>query len=270
MDTIEDALKKSARDDHLAVMIAILLGVVLVSGALAPQAQLLLLVGYALLALVGGGFFTSQEVRSRLPRLPDRQQAPVRRPARKVEASAAGRRAQERAKTLSGYRESIQLVDVGLIASEVGADGLQLRRERFTLDDQGLQPYVAIHVDSSWANERVSVRFEILDHAGEVQFVREEEVLLREGNNNLLCSYRLPFDERSEGRPGLWELHASIDGSVVGLHTFSVGPSLRERQRLIEEETEAVQRRQRRLRETLVVEEDDSPVSLEELLRGRQ
>jgi hypothetical protein len=164
----------------------------------------------------------------------------------------------------------MQLVDVGLIASEVGPDGLRLRRERFTLDDQGLQPYVVIHVDPSWAGERVNVRFEILDHAGEVQFVREEEVLLREGNNNLLCNYRLPLDDRSEGRPGLWELRASVDDGVVGLHTFSVGPSLRERQRLIEEETEAVQRRQRRLRETLVVEEDDSPVSLEELLRGRQ
>jgi hypothetical protein len=252
------------------IMIALLLGVVLVSGALAPQAQLLLVAGYAILALIAGGFFTSQEVRSRLPKMPSRQQTPVRRAVRKVEASAAARRAQERAKGLTGYRESMQLVDVGLIASEVGADGLRLRRERFTLDDEGLQPYIVVHVDSSWANERVSVRFEILDHAGEVQFVREEEVLLREGNNNLLCNYRLPLDDRSEGRPGLWELRASVDSSVIGLHTFGVGPSLRERQRLIEEESEAVQRRQRRLRETLVMEEDDSPVSLEELLRGRQ
>ena len=252
------------------IMIALLLGVVLVSGVLTPQAQLLMVAGYAILALLAGGFFTSQEVRSRLPRLPQRDQAPTRKTVRKVEASAAARRAQERASGLSGYRTAFQLVDVGLIASEVGPDGLRLRRERFTLDDEGLQPYVVVYVDPTWAGERVSVRFEILDHAGEVQFVREEEMLLREGRNNLLCNYRLPLDDRGDVRPGLWELRASVDGSVVGLHTFSVGPSLRERQRLIEEETEAVQRRQRRLRETLVTEEDDSPVSLEELLRGRQ
>jgi membrane protein implicated in regulation of membrane protease activity len=52
------------------IMIALLLGVVLVSGALTPQAQLLLVAGYALLALLGSGFFTSQELRSRLPELP--------------------------------------------------------------------------------------------------------------------------------------------------------------------------------------------------------
>lgn len=253
-------------------LIALLLGVVLISGAVSAQVQLLMVVGYALMALIGLGFFTSPEVRSRLPEVPRRQTRAASAPARRnrVEVSSTARRAQERAGGLPGYSSQFQLVDVGLIASEVGPDGMRLRRSDFTLDDQGLQPYLVLNADSSWANERITVRFEILDHSGEVCFARDEEVYLRPGANTVLSGYRLPLRGESDGRPGLWEMRALVNGDTIGLHTFSMGPSLLERQRLIAEETEAIRRRQRRLQETLPEAEDDSPISLEELLRGQQ
>jgi hypothetical protein len=254
-------------------LIALLLGVVLISGAVSAQVQLLMVVGYVLMARLALGFFTSPEVRSRLPELPRRQTRAASPPPRRsrVEVSSAAKRAQERAGALSsGYGSQFQLVDVGLIASDVSADGLRLRRSEFSLDDQGLQPYLVLNADSTWANERITVRFEILDHSGEVCFARDEEVYLRTGANNVLSAYRLPLRGESDGRPGLWEMRALVNGEVIGLHTFSMGPSLLERQRLIAEETEAIRRRQRRLQETLPEAEDDSPISLEELLRGRQ
>jgi hypothetical protein len=256
-------------------MIGLLLSIAAISGAVAPQIQLIGLAVYlltAFLALGGLSAITTRAQIAQQQRRSTRQAtAPTSSRGRKeVTISNAAERAQARASYMPGYLDDFRLVDVGLIASEIGADGLKLRRAEFSLDDQGLQPYVVLHADPAWADQRIPVRFEILDHAGEVRFLREDPVFLREGRNNILCAYRMPLDSKSEGRAGLWELRIAVADNIVALHTFEVGPSLRERQRMIQEESASIRRRQRRLADTLPEEDADSPISLEELLRGQQ
>ncbi len=252
------------------ILIGLLLSFIFLSGAVAPAVQLGILVVYTLMALAGLGLFNAQEVRRRLPSRPalNSLRADVQR--RTTTVSAAARRAQERAQLLHDYQDAFRLLDLGLIVSEVGREGMRLRRGDVTLDDQAVQPYLVLHADPSWVNETVPVRYEILDTRGQPQFYFEEEVYLREGQNILLASNRLPLGDKITANPGLWELRISVDGGVIGLHSFGMGASLRERQRLFEEGSiSAYRRRQERLREA-GDEEDDSPVSLEDLLRGQQ
>ncbi len=253
------------------IIIGLLLSLVFISGAVPPQVQLIGLVLYAAMALAALGVFDAEEVRRRLPRRPSLDVLRVQRPRwERTQASDAARRAQQRASLLSDYLDDFRLLDVGLIVSEVGPDGMSLRRGEVTLDDQAIQPYVVLHADPSWNDETVSVRFEILDTHGEPHFRYEDKVYLREGQNNVLCSRRLPLgDKAATVSPGLWELRVSVDGGVIGLHSFGVGPSLRERQRMFEEGIISPHRRER-LRDAAADEDDDSPISLEELLRGRE
>lgn len=251
------------------ILIGLLLSFIFLSGAAAPAVQLGILVIYTLIALAGLGVFNAEEVRRRLPARPvlDTLRTDVQR--RVSTTSAAARRAQERAELLHNYQDAFRLLDIGLIVSEVGPDGMRLRRGEVSLDDQAVQPYLVLHADPSWTNETVPVRFEILDSRGQPQFYFQERVYLRAGQNIVLSSNRLPLGDKITANPGLWELRISVDGGVIGLHSFGMGASIRERQRLFEEGSiSAYRRRQERLRE--VDEEDDSPVSLEELLRGHQ
>lgn len=246
------------------IMIGLLLGIVVISGAVTPQVQLLTSGLYLLMALAALGVLSWDGLRRRLPAWERPSLGfDVGRSRRGRRISTAAQRAQERARHLPGYQERYQLLDVGLIVSEVRPDGLHLRRGDFSLDDQALQPYAVLYVDPTWADDTVTARFEILDPAGETLFICEDRVRLRGGQNNVIASYRLPLHEQAGAmQPGLWELRVAVDGITLGLHTFSVAPSLQERRRMFREGTAA---QGKRLREV-----DDSPVSLEDLLRGHQ
>jgi hypothetical protein len=262
-------MRKSRRATSIwLILIGIMLGIAIFSGALASQVAVIGVAVYALMALLGLGAFNPSGLRRALN---DRQQAREARPRQRarVPASSAAQTARQRAANLSGSPEVFSLTDIGLIVSEVTADGLHMRRGEVTLDDQGVQPYAVIHVDSDWADQTASVQFEILDQAGAVLFRRAEDVYLREGQNNLLSSHRLPLGTKAPeaAGPGLWELRVSVAGQVVGLHTFAVGPSLTQRQRLI---SELEQRRNRLRDDETAAPADDSPVSLEDLLRGQR
>lgn len=266
-------MRKSRRATSLwLIMIGLMLSLIFISGAVAPQVQLGILVAYALAVIAGLGFFSPDELRRRLPQTRrERYKAPSRKQTR-IKVSSAAEKAQRRAKAQPDYFEQFQLVDVGVIVNEVRDDGMHLRRGNVTLDDQGIQPYVVLHADPSWANETVTVRFEVVDQSGEPKFLHEKEVYLREGQNSVLSDNRLPLIERAaEHNPGMWELRVSADGTMVGMHTFAVGPSMEERRRMIQND---VARRRARLTDEpapgAADVDDDSPVSLEDLLRGRQ
>ncbi len=250
------------------VMIGLILGIVLFSGALAPQAMVILLALYLLTALIAMGTFTSDAFRSRLPQRPQKQEAKAPRKAR-LKISSAAEQAQARARQAPTYLDQFALVDIGLIASELGSDGLRLKRNNMSLDDQGIQPYAVVYADPSWADETATARFEILDSTGRACFVHEETVYLRTGQNNILSSYRLPLADKApaDANPGLWELRVSLAGGVIGLHTFNLAPSIERRRRMIQGDLE---RRRGRLEDETAPLQDDSPVSLEDLLRGRQ
>ena len=251
------------------ILIGIMLGLAAFSGAVSSQVAVIGLGVYMLMALIGLGAFNTRALRSALEDRQQVRQARPRRQAVRIQSSSAAQKARQRASNLADYVEQFPLVDIGLIVSEVTPNGLNVRRGDVTLDDQGVQPYAVIHADAGWTGQTVKALFEILDQTGEVLFRREEEVYLRDGQNNLLSSHRLPLGDKApeDANPGLWELRVSVAGEVVGLHTFAVGPSIAQRRRLMND----MEQRRTRLRDSdASAPDDDSPVSLEDLLRGRQ
>lgn len=248
------------------IMIGLLLGVLVLSSSLAPQVEAAILSLYLLVALGTSGLISGEEVRRRLPQRPRLRLPQMEGQGRGPRASEAARRAQERARNHPAYGERFALLDVGLIVSEVGPEGMRLRRGEATLDDQAIQPYVVLRAAPPWVEEKAIVRFEVLDSRGDRLFVCEDEVYLRQGVNNILASHRLPLRGRSGVQPGLWDLHVVVQGHMLAMHSFGVGPSLRERERLFRDD-----RAQQRLRDVGEADgDDDSPISLEDLLRGRQ
>ncbi|NPV68795.1 MAG: hypothetical protein HPY64_16810 [Anaerolineae bacterium] len=262
-------MRKSRRATKVwLILLGLMLAPIFASGILPSQVLVIGLALYLIMALIGLGLFDLDELRRRLPQAGADVRITMPRRRSRVRASSAAQRAQERASSLAGYEGQFTLADIGLIVSEMRPDGLHLRRDDLTLDDEGIQPYVVIDADSSWANETVTAQFEILDQSGQLLFRHVEDVYLREGQNNILSSNRLPLGTKAPAGvgPGLWELRVTLAGSVIGLHTFPVGPSLTSRQRMIGD----LERRRGRLTDQAAAPVDDSPVSLEELLRGQQ
>ena len=182
----------------------------------------------------------------------------------KAESSETAREASARARTSPDYEEIVQLLDIGLIADEQRPDGMSLRRGRFiSMDDDGIRPFAIVQVPPLLAEQICRVRFEIRDEKGEMQYVYEDEKWLQAGENALLPDYRLPIrGNKNELQPGAWNVSAIIEGGLIGVHNFSLTPSLAARRRNISSDGEIRERVWRSQ------EEDESlPLSLEELLR---
>jgi hypothetical protein len=156
------------------------------------------------------------------------------------------------------------LRDIGMIVDESSREGLKLRQARFiSLDDEAVRPYIIVAAPRRFQPQRVLVRYEINDATGKRQFVYEMEYWMRPGENLLLPDYRLPLkgNNRIE-RTGKWDLQVWINDGLVGIHTFSVSPSLEERRRQFSQDGEA----QRAVR----LDNDPLPLSLDELLSAQQ
>jgi hypothetical protein len=186
------------------------------------------------------------------------------RDARRPQPSEVAREAATRARRHTNYDALISLLDVGLIVDEQRPDGLALRRGRFiTLEDEGIRPFAIVDVPEVLNEQVALVRFEIYDEAGELQYVYETEKWLQTGQLPLLPNYRFPVRKNAgELAPGAWTVHVLIDGGLLGVHNFSLSPSLRARRRQLAPDGELRERVWR------TPEEDQSlPLSLEELLR---
>lgn len=271
-------MQKSRRATNVwLVFMGIIFAAAMLSGQLAPQLSVILLGVYAALVLFATGAVGTAIERAGLTgRSNGQQDSTVTRRTRrrsKVEVSKAAQQAARRAGEMPTYISQFDLVDIGLIVNELGPDGLNLRRGNPTLDDQGVQPYVVLNADPSWHGETVNVRYRIVDQTGATRFVHEEDAYLQAGQNNLLSTHRLPLGRKApdDAMPGHWELRIEVAGSVVGLHTFAVGPSVEQRRRIVQQDME---QRRGRLRDDVsppprsLDADDDSPVSLEDLLKG--
>ncbi len=71
------------------IIVGLILSLVFISGAVAPQVQLGILALYVAMVLVGTGFFTSQEFRSRLPKPERERYKPLRQRRSRVRVSGA-------------------------------------------------------------------------------------------------------------------------------------------------------------------------------------
>lgn len=179
--------------------------------------------------------------------------------------SAQAREAAERARRRSSYIPSgLTMLDIGLISLQSSPEGMVMRRGRtISLDDSGVRPYMTLSVGAAEADRNALVRFEILDQNGEVQYVHEMKTHLRDGEMNILADHQLPLlgNEKLTGA-GDWDLRVMVDGALIGLLAFTTTPSITERQRLMERRADQAAYR---LHDEV---EEDSPVSLDDLLRG--
>lgn len=152
----------------------------------------------------------------------------VSRPSGTKAAQEAIRRAQAR-----GEEPPLDLAlnDIGLIASETSFDGLSFRRTRdVSNDDDGVRPYVQLIVGASNAERRALMRYELVDPTGQIAFVHEEKVYLQLGENTLHPDQHLPLaGSLPPDKLGRWDMHAYIDGRLLGMITFTVTPTDDER-----------------------------------------
>jgi hypothetical protein len=179
--------------------------------------------------------------------------------------SPQAREAVERARRRTAYAPpGLNLLDVGLISLQSSTDGMVMRRSRMvSLDESGVRPYITLHIDPSEADRNAVVRFEILDQNGTVQYIHEMKTYLRDGEMNILADHQLPLagNERLAGA-GDWDLRVSIDGTLLGLLTFTTTPSINNRNRqFIQAANDAAYRLSDESAE-------ESPTTLQDLLRA--
>ncbi len=179
--------------------------------------------------------------------------------------SSEAREAVERAHRRGSYVDnSLTLLDIGLITSQSNRDGMVMRRTRsVSLDDDGVRPFITLHVQPADADRMARIRFEIIDGSGAPQYVHEMNTYLRDGEMNILADHHLPLMENAAAlQSGDWDLRVYIDGQLIGAHTFTLAPSLNDRFRRFEQQRSAEPAAPPR-------EEEEDPLSLEELLRSR-
>jgi hypothetical protein len=159
------------------------------------------------------------------------------------------------------------LLDVGMIVSQFTPDGMTMRRTRaLSKDDDGVRPYVTLNVAAPMADRNVVIRFEMLDHHGQPQYIHEMRTYLRDGEMNILADHQLPLaDNESLVGVGDGDLRVYIDGSLAGALSFTLAPSMRERRQHIDRERSAQASNNVRLHD----DTSDSPLSLEDLLRSQ-
>jgi hypothetical protein len=165
------------------------------------------------------------------------QRAPIRR-----RVTPQAREASERAASRAGYfnRNGIVMLDLGLIAMQTGMDGLAMRRTRnISKDDDGVRPFITLHVQPEEAERQAVIRFEMYNHMGEEQYVHEMKTYLREGEINLLADHHLPLaGNRGIDGSGDWDLRVFVDGNLIGMQNVMLSPSVTERQRRLSGEAE--------------------------------
>lgn len=184
--------------------------------------------------------------------------------------TAEAREASERARRRGGsYAEGLTLLDVGMITAQTSRDGMTMRRTRsVSLDDDGVRPFITLHVQPENAEQTARFRFEIIDGNGATQYVHEMRTYLRDGEMNILADHQLPLAENAALQSGDWDLRVFMDGKLLGAHMFTVAPSLNDRFRHFEQR-DAQRINLREKGETPALEDEEAPLSLEELLRSR-
>ncbi len=241
----------------LAALTAIIMVAVAAGGLANPPAAL------ALITLLGVALIASF-VEVRPNRL--REAMPVS-PLAMMRMSAQAREASERARRRSSFTPpGLTLLDIGLIALVTSPDGSMIMRRgrQVSLDDKGVRPYITLNIDPQSADRNATIRFEILDHNGQTQYVHEMKTFLRDGEMNILADTQLPlFDNDRLPGAGDWDLRVSVDGLTMGLLSFTTTPSIIARSR--QYAPPVADNAPIRLQDEA---DDSTPMTLEDLMRS--
>lgn len=174
-------------------------------------------------------------------------------------AQEASERARRRGTMAS---DSVMLLDIGLIATQMTSEGMVMRRSRqVSTDDDGARPYLSLHVAPGQGDRQAVIRFEMTDASGEVQYMHELKTYLRDGDMNILAETQLPLLDSDRLRAGEGDLRVLLDGELLGMLSYTLTPSVEARNRRLSQ-------RQQSSRSAPVRADDSAPMSLEDLMRG--
>jgi hypothetical protein len=187
--------------------------------------------------------------------------------ARGGKVSPDAREAVERAQARGSINISgLQVLDVGLIALRDSYEGMVMQRTRnLSLDDEGARPYITLQIPAMEADRHASIRFEIDDAHGKKIYVQEQQMYLRDGRLDILADTMMTLSRSDLGiAHGEGDLRVYVDGELMGVLGATIAPSTRDRWagRRQERQDNARSRLSDRPRE-----EEEAPVSLEDLLR---
>ncbi len=245
------------------IVLGAMTGIGLLSGMASP-----------LVAAALAGMFGAAVIGSMLNFSPKRVTELSRSSLTAMRMSTNAREAFERARRRGGMIDpGLTLLDVGLITVQTGRAGMDLTMTRdISQDEDGVRPFVQLHVQPVLADRQARIRFELIDGNGARQYVHEMRTYLREGEMNLLADQQLPLAQNPKIAAGEWDLRVFVDGSMIGALGFTMIPSLSDRFRRPDTD---VQGAATRLADEITDEDerelpaDDRPMSLEELLRQR-
>lgn len=250
-------MSKSRRGTYIwLVMLGIAVGLIALAAMFGTEVSapfaFALVVGYIAIALASIARFTLPQLNLSMPQI-----------STAIRMTPAARQATQRARNRANFSDDTTLTDVGMIINQRRHDGQWNRHlaQIVSLDDDAIQPFLAIHADADQSNRLALIQFDIFDQTGRQRFSRQCEQWIRDGNNLIVCDRQLPLQPLNDenGRSGVWDLRITVDGSVVGVHSFTVTPSTANRRRQFNDEGETD------IGEIV----DDGPVSLEDLLRER-
>lgn len=236
-------------------ILGVLILVVFLSGAASAQVLAALLAIYAIAAAGSLVELRPAQWRETI------QASPLTRMRMSPEAREASDRARRRS---SGLPTDLTLIDIGLISTQGTTDGMVMRKGRsISGDDDGVRPFITLHVQPGQADRNALIRYEIVDNNGDVRYVHEMKTYLRDGETHILADHQLPLGADTDlNGMGDWDLRVTVDGLMAGILSFTVTPSLRQRERMINA------RHQRLADDAPAARPQDSSVSLEDLLRG--
>lgn len=238
----------------------------LVAGTINPAAQVLLLT--LLAAAFGFSLFNSLRPEMLLETVQQRVPLANQGNRQTPQAREALDRASKRG--MLSPLGGLNLLDIGLIATRRGEDGMLMRRTRsISKDDQGVRPFLMLYVPPSEADRTAKLRFEMIDQSGREVYIHEMNCYLRDGEVSVTTDDHLPLSRNQQvvGN-GTWDLRVYLDGQLLGMHEFTLAPSEEERinrlggkvpqQRFIIPESHDADH------------DEDIPMSLEDLLRDKK
>lgn len=237
------------------LILALMIGIAIISPAAIPVEAVIALVALYTLALGATLINVKPE------RLLDRSRSSLTTMRMSSEAREAVERARRRGSVLNS---GLTLLDIGLITSHSSREGMVMRRTRSVSgDDDGVRPFVTLHVQPENADQTALIRFEMIDQNGATQYVHETRTYMRDGEMNILADHHLPLigNDQLIGA-GDWDLRVYMNGTLMGAHTFNLAPSIQERIGRYQRDDDVVERS--RLRQN----DEETPMSLEDLLRS--
>lgn len=111
----------------------------------------------------------------------------------------------------------VLVVDIGVMAFKEDGEPTVFRTWSLPDDVDYVQPFVWLRLPSQATG---LIRFELLDAAGDVIYVHEDDHNLQRGRNFVVPKTRLPIHEALE-LDGTWGLRVSADGVTLAEHQFN-------------------------------------------------